>query len=101
MMKHRGDHKEKDHHHHHHHLHFFSHHHHHAKEQAQQTVTGERYREVSSSIDEPSSHDAQASSASTFHLKLTVCRLDKLDDDAMLLNFYSFLSSFRLLLLSS
>jgi hypothetical protein len=74
LIKHRG-HKDKDQHHHHHHMHLFHlpGHHHHNKDQ-QQTVSGEKYREVSSAIDEPS-NAAHSSSASGSNLKLTVGRI--------------------------
>lgn len=75
ILKHRGHLKDKGHQHHHHLnlFHFHHHHHHHSKEQQQQNVIVEKYREVSSAIDEPT-HESSSSSASTgVHLKITVC----------------------------
>lgn len=73
LLKHRVH--EKDHHQHH-HMHLFhlpGHHHkdHHQQHQ-QSAVTGERYREVSSAIDDPSN---QSSNATATNHKLTVCRI--------------------------
>lgn len=73
LMKHRG-HKEKDHHHHHMHLFHLPGHHHHHKDQPQQTVSVEKYREVSSSIDEIA-NAAHSSAAINPNLKLTVGRI--------------------------
>lgn len=67
LWKHRSN-KEKEHHHHHVHLFHLPGHHH--KEQ-QQTGTVEKYREVSSAIDEPANYANPSGS----HFKLTVGRL--------------------------
>lgn len=66
-------HKSREQHHHHHGMHLFHlpGHHSHNKEHGQQQVSGEKYREVSSAIDEPATR-AQASSSPSAHFKLTV-----------------------------
>ena len=74
IIKHRGF-KEKDHPHQHMHL-FHFHHHHHPNKDQQQNVIVEKYREVSSAIDEPI-HGERAGSPSVstgVRLKITVCR---------------------------
>jgi len=71
IIKHRGF-KEKDHPHQH-HMHLFHFHHHHQNKDQQQNVIVEKYREVSSALDEPTRGE-RAGSPSGVHLKITVCR---------------------------
>lgn len=78
FLKHLGDHKLKDHHGHHHHLHFFHLHHQHKdaqqlQQQQQQTGMVEKYREVSSAIDEPINCEQEESSSAPIS-QLTVGR---------------------------
>jgi hypothetical protein len=79
ILKHRGL-KDKEHHHHHHHMHLFhfpGHHHHHKENQQNQNVTVEKYREISSAIDEPSNASNSSSTSAAFKLKITVGRIDE------------------------
>lgn len=78
LFKHRTKDQQQGTHGHHHglHLNIFNHHHHkeHPQQPAQQTAT-EKYREVSSSIDEPSNSGAGASSGPPMRITvLSVCR---------------------------
>lgn len=73
IKKHRG-HKDAQTQQHHHHLFHLPGHHHHKEHQQQPAATLEKYREVSSAIDDPT-HPANASNAAGSGLKLTVGRI--------------------------
>lgn len=73
IKKHRG-HKDAQTQQHHHHLFHLPGHHHHGHKEQQSAATLEKYREVSSAIDDPT-HPANASNAAGSGLKLTVGRI--------------------------